>query len=400
MLVGDGVADDLAALQAAIDACPSYGTVTLDPVNTHRLVISGSVPERGLVLKPNTTLNLNGARLNYECHGDVYCTRPTNGSKIVNGRINLTVSDGLTSEQAVYHAPISIGSAYSEILSLTNKGPYIEAEGWTIDSLEIGSMKPANGWGICGLGGFQSGKIRDVDILDSATLWGGIDFDWGTLGLPGTIPQNRANFGTGHAPSGTFRGIHPKNIWMDHIRIGRLTNPLSEGIRMSGCDAFSINNVFIKHVGASGFSHYGGDQGHEFCEYGPNRYQAYQNTVVRDLTIANVAPTGSAIRLDAWADNIAREPGYTPLTPVIYPSNILIDGLVADGSNIGMKVGSIAGGIIRRARLNGFHIGVEYNPGVTRHVFEDSVIHGGDSTAIKRVGNWSGVTENRVVFEY
>jgi hypothetical protein len=403
-LVGDGVADDRAALQALIDACPAYGTITLRPTDTYRLIINNGTPERGLVMKPSVRLNLNGARLNYECHGDVYCTRLTNGARIGNGRIALVVSDGLSSQQGVYHAPIGLGSAYGEILDINNRGPYIEAQDWWCHDLELSSMKPAQGSAFNGIGGFQSGKLTDITVLDSPTLWCGIDFDWGTIGSPGTIAQNRANFGSGHLPSGTFRGIHPKHITMERIKIGALTNPVSEAIRMSGCDAFSINQVSVKACGASGFSHYAGDQGHEFCEYGPNRYQAYHNTVVRDLTISSVLPGGNAVRIDTYADNLdpSREPNYTPLSPIIWPTNLLIDGLVADGAGgTGINIGPMVGGIIRRARINWFHVGIGYPAAgkLSRFVFEDSVIHGQDGSAVRSTGSTSGVTENRVIFE-
>ncbi len=399
-LAYDGTTNDIAALQAVVAAAPAHTEVVLDGGRTCRLVIDYSVPEYGLVGKPGVKLNLNGTLLNYECHGDVYCTRPVNGFEVYNGRAALTVSDGLTSQQGVYHAPFGLGSAYGEITSLTNRGPYIEAEDWMIRDMEISSMKPANGWGICGIGGFKGGKIINVKINDSATLWGAIDFDHGTLGIPGTIPQNRTNFGTGHAPSGSFRSVFPKNIWMDNIRIGRLTNQLSEAIRQSGCSGFVYNKVSVEYCGTSAFSHYAGDFGAEFVEYGPDRYQAYMGTVMRDLRVKEAGPNSSVLRIDAYGDNVGREPNYTPLSNPIWQTNLLIDGVTADSAyGVALSVGPIRGGTIRRGRFNWHRIGVATQPGVTGLLVDDCYFHGGDSAVIHKQGDMSGVTFNRTTFD-
>lgn len=398
-LVGDGVTDDRAALQDFIDACPPGGYVETPPEMVFRVVIDYSTPDRGLILKPNSTLLLNGSRINYELHGDVYGTRFKSGSKIRNGSVNVTVSDGLSSLQGIYHAPLALGAAYSEVLDINNRGPFLEAAGWGIHNLEVSTVKP-NGLHISGVGGIRDGYISDIVGLDNSNAFGLVNFDWGSVGPTGTVPQNRANFNNSN---GTFCTVHPTNIKIERIRAGVFSNPISEVIRLSGCSGIDVSNVFVKSCGASSFSHYGGDFGYEFCKYGAERYQAFMNTSLRGMNALSCGKYG--IRVDCYADNIASEPGYIPLTNPIYPTNLLIDG-IAVGVGAGnvthpaLKIGAMAGGIITRVRGNFFHIGADFAGGLSRLQWTDSVMHGGDSTAISYTGaGASGASINRVVFE-
>ncbi|HEY6018476.1 MAG TPA: hypothetical protein VIY48_00815, partial [Candidatus Paceibacterota bacterium] len=290
---------------------------------------------------------------------------------------------------------LALGTAYGETLDINNRGPFISPSRWGIHAMEVSTVK-MDGLLICGLGGARDGHISDIRSPDSNKSRGLINFDWGTVGPTGTIPQNRSNFNNSN---GTFCTVHPTNIRIERIKAGAFTNVNSEVIRLSGCSGIDISNVYIGSCGSSGFSHYGGDFGFEFCKYGPERVNAFMNTVVRGLTV-NGTPSGSAIRMDCYADNIAREPNYTPITPPIYPTNLLVDGLVASGVNTGINLGYMNGGMLTRARLNWFHIGANFNSNLSRFVWTDSVVHGGDASAIQYTGSAAGVTMSRVVFEY
>lgn len=394
MLIGDGVTDDRAALQALIDACPYGGSVSLPSDKTFRMVIDGSVPDTGLILKPGVTLDWGGSRGNFECNGNVYGARMQSGSRCVNGRVGVTASAGLNSQQGVYHAPIGIGAAYGEVLSTTNRGPFIEAADWRIQNMTLSTVKTVQACHIAGMGGVCHGVISDIAIADSATAFGAINFDAGTVGVPSSVTQDKVNF-----QNGSFWTNHPHDIHIDRISIGAMTYSLSEAIRLSACRDIHISNVHIKVAGASGFSHYGGDYGFEFCRYSDGRYQPYMNNVVRNLTIESTL--GNAVRLDTWGDNVAREPGYTPLSNPIWPTNLLIDGLVANGSNgTGMYVGKNKGIIVQRARLNFFHSGAHFEPGIVNMRWLDSTVYGTDANSILYDGSLSGVTMERVNFEY
>jgi len=397
-LAYDGVTDDRAALQSMIDACPPGGKVELDANRVCRLVIDNTLPDRGLVIKPNVTLNLNGTLLAHELHHDVYGTRFMNGAKVMNGRAYVTVSDGLSSVQGIYHSIMSLGDGYGEVLNINNRGPFIEASGWGIHNMELSTVKP-NGLHISGVGGVCNGHITDIVGLDNATAFGLINFDWGTVGTGGTIAQNRAAFNNS---SGTFCTVHPNNIKIERIRAGLFTSPTSEVIRLSACSAIDINNVDIKACGASAFSHYGGDYAFEFCRWDTAlRSQAFMNTSLRNLQAWSCR--GNAIRLDTLADNIAREPGYVPFTNPIYPTNMLIDGVCVAAGVAGvtaLNIGAMAGGIVSRVRGNSFHQGAVFASGLSRFLWTDSVMHGSDASAIAYNGAGSaGATINRVIFE-
>lgn len=393
-LAYDGVTDDRAALQAMIDACEPGDTIELDANRVCRVVIDTTVPDHGLIMKPNVRLKLNGTMLAYELHGDVYGTRFMDGARVSDGRAAVTVSDGVVSAQGIYQSIFSLGAAYGEVTNINSRGPFIEVKGWGIHNMQLSTVKP-NGLHISGVGGVRDGHISDIVGLDSSTAFGLVNFDWGTVGVPGTIPQNRAAFNNSN---GTFCTVHPTNIKVERIRAGVFSNAISEVVRLSGCSAIEISNVYVQSCGTSAFSHYGGDNGFEFCKYGATRLQAYMNTSMRNLTALGCG--GNAIRIDAYADNIAREPGYTPLTNPIYPTNILIDGVSAVGPGTAINVGSMAGGIITRFRGNGFHVGANFVSGISRLQWNDSVMHGGDSTAISYQGAGSGgVNIQRVIFE-
>lgn len=393
-LIGDGVANDLAALQALTDATSAHDTLTLPPDSTFRLCVDYATPERGLSLKEGVTLDLNGSRINFEFDNAVYGVRPRSGSAIRNGRVAVMSSTNLASAQGIYHAAIALGCAYGEVLNVNNLGPYICAEDWTIRDVELSTVKPG-GLHISGVGGIHDGKICDVKILDSANAFGAINFDWGTIGSPGTIPQNRASW------PASFYTVHPTCISIERPKIGALTAANAEAIRLSGCSAIDIRSPHVKFASQSGFSHYGGDFGFEFCSPALPRWRSFQNTAVRGLTVDGVAAAGSVFRLDALADNVAREPGYVPLTQPTYASNILIDGVFGLGgpNGVGMRIGPIAGGVIQRVRFMGFHVGADFAAGITRLQWRDSVVHGGDASALPYTGSTAGVTMSNVVFE-
>jgi len=393
----DDMTDDRAILQAMLDATPPGGTLELDANRVCKIVIDNTVPQRGLILPPKVKLKLNGTMLDMQFHTNVYGVRLQSYSQITDGRVYGTVSDTLSSSQGIYHSLITGGDGYGEITDKNAIGPYSLAEGWGIHNLELYNTKP-NGLHISGVGGMNNGHISDILGPSNANAFGLINFDWGTVGPGGTIAQNRANFNNSN---GSFYTIHPHNIKIERVRAKNFSNPISEIVRLSGASAIDVSNLTIDYAGTSGWSHYGGDFGYEFSLYNAERGQAFMNTVLRNMTLYGTG--GNAVRFDAYADNIAREVGYVPITNPIYPSNLLIDGVAASAGVsclTAINVGAIAGGFISRFRGGYFHTQGNFASGVSRLQWRDSVMHGDNASYVALAGAGAGgVSMNNVIFE-
>lgn len=391
MLAYDGITDDRAALQSLIDACPPGGVVSLEPNKIVRILVEDlNTPDRGLILKPNVTLDLNRSTLNIECSGQVYGVRFQNGSVLRRGKVAIVGSHNLGSAQSIYHTPIALGDGYSEILNVNARGPYLEARNWGIHDIDLSTVKP-NGCMIAGIGGIRDGHISDVRAADNSNAIGMINFDWGTAGPAGNIPTNRVNYN-----AGTFRTVHPYNIKIERVVAGRFTNPNGHIIRLSGCSKIDVSDVSIDWCsGPSAIFHTGGDYGYEFAQHSTIQHNhPYLNTAFRNVTILWANQTG--IEIECLADNISREPNYTPRMPTVYKTNILVAGLACDGGGVGLKMRHMIGGIVTRAKLRYFTKGAEFGPNLSRFVWADSDVTGQNVSSVLSTG--AGAELSRVYY--
>lgn len=365
-VVGDGAADDRAAIQASIDALSALGGGLLfcSPGKTYRVVLNAGVTDIGLIMKPGVTLMVNRATINMECTGNTCGIRFRDDSNVIGpGTVAVTVSASLGGAQTLYHAPFAIGELVGVCTSVA-LGNYTNVTRWSIRNLTITSVR-TNGYKIAGIGSPNNGVIEDITFPDDSTSVGCINFDWGTVGVINSAPASMAANLTAFN-AGTAYTTHPNNIDIHRIKIGNMTNAASVPIRLSGVHAIRIDKFQILSCTSCGVFHTGGDLGYEFAD---NNLQRSRHTgiVISNGTILN-ATTGNAIYCDAYADNVAAAItsfAYTPRINAINETDIVFENIRSIGniaSTAARGVWSIfmEGGTFRNCtmigHLTGFHI--------------------------------------------
>jgi len=386
--VGNGTTDDYAAMQSALN---SGQTVRLTEGKTYRIVINWmTTPNLGLVIPANTTLDTSNATINLEIAGNAYGIRLQSNSHICgHGNINVTAISNVDSLQGIIQSVISIGACYGEVTSVSSLGPFITATGWSVEGVTLSTIKP-NGLHISCVGGV-SGIIRDVRFPSNAYAFGCINCDWGTVGTLGTIPANKTAWS-----AGTFYTVHPSNILIESVSIGDMSNSTSIPIRLSGTDNITVRNFRIAGSRAIGVAHYGGDYGYEFAQAGSPQRRAFMGTSITNGKIDNTN-SGEAIHVDAFADNIFRESGYTPTLNPIYHSNIIVDDIHAEGNfsgtSHGVMVNYIDGATVRDVDMIGFSNGVCFGDYTTNCNLERSRVWGNMSDGVYIGGSLSAPTD-------
>jgi len=388
--VGDGVADDRAAVQDAIDFISSLfagGVVEGVAGDRYRCVIGVGVTDLGLIVKSGATLDLNMSSIELECTGSVYGIRLQSNAHIRGpGTVKTTVSSAPGS-QGIWHAPISIGAAYGEVTSVAALGNYINATRWSIRGVKIENVR-AGGTGISGLGGVNHGVIEDIEYPDSATLVGCINFDWGTVGAinSANVPASRTAY-----DAGTAYTVHPNNIYVRRLKIGAMTYATSTPIRLSGVHDIRVDGFAIAACKAYGVFHTAGDLGYEFAQDNAIRRNRHRGIVVRNGAIAN-ANNGGAIYCDAHADNIALAVagGYSAYLDANNPTNIVFDNIRSQGSldvaaGHGVLARYMEGGTFRNLYIIGHQRGI-----VCAEAAKRIRIEGGEVTTCYQEGVFIG----------
>lgn len=393
--VGDGVADDYAAVLSALNT-GSLGQLTGG--RTYRCVIDWAMGRWGLPMAPGLTVLTGGARINMEMAGNVLGIRPQTDSHIIgNGHLAVTAVSQVDSLQGINQSVVSLGEPNGAITDKNNEGPFNRASGWSIRGATLSSEKPG-GHIISMVGGVHSGLIQDITFPDSAKNIGCINADWGTVGVPSTIPQNRYNYDHGKA----FFTVHPHDVVIERFKIGDMTHPTSVPIRFSACHGMTVRDGRITGSREAAISHYGGDLGYEFSEDWIIRRRAYMGSSIRNVRV-DQCNGGSALIWDCFADNIAREAGYSPIASPIYDTDMLVDGLVAEGNfsgavagiNLG-GLGGLRGGFVNRASLVGFGNAINVRTGVSRAKISGSRLYGNMSDGLVSNGDDINIEGNQI----
>lgn len=391
--VGDGVADDRAAVQDAIDfisALTTGGTVEGVPGDTYRIVINSGVTDNGLILKSGVNLIGNGAKLRLECDGQVYGIRPLSNTKIIGWDIKTSVSTGLSAtigaEQGIWHAPISIGAAYGNCGTVGSVSVYAIAQGMEIAWNTIDSARN-NGQGLLvgGYGAVGQIHIHHNTIPDNSTIALAIGFDWAFVG---TLSSADINGSKTNYNNGTAYSIHPHDLMIEHNFIGKMTMALyagpfgSHGIRLSGVYNSRVIGNEIAETTYAGIFVTGGDLSFEFAPT-KERYMAMKNIVVEG-NVMHQCNTYYGIYYEAYPDNVydaANNPAnpqypYSPIGVVDgYPVDTRIVGnaMVASGGGYlgeGIYVQFSRGGLVADNCVQGFKTGIRAGRGASETVIE------------------------------
>lgn len=347
---GNGVADDYAAFQAALNALGTAGggRFQLFRGAIYRIVLNSNVTDRGLIVPNNVTLDLNGATLNLECTGEnVYGVRLKNRSRIINGTVAVTAST-TPGSQGIWHAPVSIGCALGDGGTVGEISLLAFVEGWEVEGLNVSSAR-ADGWvGIAIYGGVGYGKAHNIDVGSSATCFGAVQCDWSFIGADGDVKSNdiattRANF-----IAGTAYTTHPHDIEINRIRGSILTRSEAYLVRLSGTHDISVHDIAVESINGAVFLHTAGDLGFEFAPVGIKPFR-HKGIILRDAH-CRAANGGWGAFADCEADNVAAANESASFTASIVSTTMTVSavasGIIREGQSIsgsGVTAGTTIG---------------------------------------------------------
>lgn len=398
-----GVTDARAAIQSAINtvAAAGGGYVHLAAGKTYRVIINSGVTDLGLIITSGVTLFLNDSKINIECTGDVYGIRMQSNSNVIGpGTVAITVSTGLGSTQSIYHAPVSLGGAYSTLGTVASPSTYASVVGWSLRNFAITTVRDDTGSGtpggtmLCGYGGVSRGLIEDIVFPDNAKIAIAIGFDWAFLGTISSsdIPTSRSNFN-----AGTAYTIHPHDIEIRRITIGSLSVAAtvsfgSHGIRLSGVYGIRIDGVTISSTSYAALFHTAGDCGFEFAPSAIKNFR-YKGTRFKNVRI-EAANNGWGVFCDCYADNVdaaVTGSGYSNLLPTQGETDIIFENVSTLGSLTaiavpGFRMQNQVGGELRKcaARLHSVGVLVETNIDqlkIIGGVYDSNYTHGIHATS-------------------
>lgn len=352
--VGNGTANDTAAIQSALSAASATGGLVLGTKGkNYRCTSAPVVPD-------NVVLDLCGSSLHLHLSGgNDTGVGLGNHSEIRNGSV-FVYSSGTPSLQAGVHAAITIGPIYGA--GGTSSNPVVGPTGWVVRDMLLSTDKwvseggpTIGGCAIQVSGNANNGLIERIYVPDSDRMIGAVHLDWGSVGSISSadVAGSRTNF-----DAGTAWTTHPYNIIVRDIEVGRLTAPVSGQdtgsniIRLSGVYNVRVENVTIGAATYSALTHTAGDLGFEFALASVKPF-ACQNISFLNCAVADNS-TGNLIYSDSYADNVARavrNSGYVPMLNPLYATNIAYRRICGRGpgdasANYGIRVIQQQGGSI------------------------------------------------------
>lgn len=357
--LGDNSTNDAAAFQQAIDdaAAAGGGTVRCSAGKTYKL---NSAP----IVKDRVTLDLNGATLRLTLTGTGgydYGVRLRNYAALVNGTITVE-SSGTVGSQGGIHAPINIGPMYGDGGTVASPSPDEGVTGWVLRNLKLSTNRTGK-VAIQVIGGANNGVIENVEVPDSAVMYGAVHLDWGFLGSisSGNISDSRTNF-----DAGTAYTTHPNNIKISNLKVGSLSvakggvDVGSHVVRLSGVYNVRVENVRAKQCTYAAVRVTAGDVGFEFAPVAikPLRMKG----IVIDGVVVENTTDSWLIYADSYADNVAGAGGYTSLIDPLHETDLEVRHVTGKGSGgasvtAGLDIRQLRGGRFTDIDASGYQHG-------------------------------------------
>jgi len=259
-VVGDGVADDAAALRAALNVL-SGSTIELGKSETYLCLSSVVVPQ-------NTKVEMNGSKIKFNVSGLTKCLDLRSFVSLYNGSVELAGS--AYSGSGEFGCPILIGNYASGV-------GYSDID---LDGVEVITNRP-NGNGVLVTGDSHNVRMNNIDFPDSANLGRGILVHWGGADTP------------------TAGTTHPYNIKIENITGGALTNTSVDAglVFLSACYNVSVKNVEAENCELRGgmFVTFAGDYGDY---YAPTNVQGLNMTGIKAVNVGARAATQALMKFD------------------------------------------------------------------------------------------------------
>ena len=253
---GDGTTDDSAAVQAAMTAAAG-GVVQFEAGLTYLLEDEILVPEF-------TTVELNGAQIDFDVIGSVYCFKMDNNSTIRNGtvrQINTTSEPGVNGS---FRCPVTVGSFNAGFVDQGKRNI-------TIDSLVLYQFRPT-GQCISVYSNSTNVLIQNCAIYDGGGggAKNGIACHW--------------SLDTGTPSAGTQ---HPSGVLVQNCTFA----DLDVGVYLSAAYQISIENCKFLDCG-KGVEAYRGDYSNT---YAPASVAPFVN---REIRVTNSQMRGCALGVE------------------------------------------------------------------------------------------------------
>jgi hypothetical protein len=326
--VGNGVADDTTAIQAAIDYATSIGGQT---VACGGLTYKTTGP---IIVKDDVKLDLQGGKILSVLSGsNDYGVRLRNRSEVCNGEIEVQ-SSGSPGSQAGIHAPLVIGPFYGDGGTVASPSVDEGVASWTARNLKLWTNRDGK---VCiqVTGGANNGLIENIEAPSSSTLAGVVHLDWGFVGTinSANVTASRTNF-----DAGTAYTTHPNNVLIRNIKAGALTRTKSgvdtgsHLVRLSGVYNISVANVVATQCTYAAVRVTAGDLGFEFA------LAAVKPMGMRGIRWNGVSVQNTTdswlVYCDSYADNVAAAVGggYLPLIDPLMETDMVVDQVTGKGS--------------------------------------------------------------------
>jgi Right handed beta helix region len=273
--VGDGTANDTAAIQNALTAAADQ-LVVFENAKTYKVTDT-------LTTSANTTIDLNGSTIQFVITGSKKCLQLNDGVTVRNGTVELAGSSYTGSGES--GAPIligdyGVGTGYANIL---------------IDNITIISNK-TDGNGILVTGDSNNVIIRNVDVQGPNNLASPILVHWG---------------GANDPTAGT---THPHNIRIENLKCGTMSLATATGLTLSGAYDVSIDNVVFDNTVLHAVYVYCGDYGLLYASDANIKVHGIHNIKVNNVTGVRV---GYGIYVDMFR-NLAPTPAKETCRNIVF----------------------------------------------------------------------------------